>query len=183
MYLASLSESISPEALLGLPASTSIVVIGCGDPGLIPMYATETACKFPIYTDPNRKLFGALGMVKTLEMGKKRPAYQKLGMWRSSWDSIVLGLKQLPSGLAHKSGDPRQVGGEFLFESAEGEEKEVTWCHRMRTTRDHTDVPELMGILGLDEQGKPIEDVGMWEKAVAQGKANRIASQKKEAQE
>ncbi|KAK7975651.1 hypothetical protein PG989_014114 [Apiospora arundinis] len=35
------------------------------------------------------------------------------------------------------------------------EEKKVTWCHRMRTTRDHVEIPELMEVLGLDSEGAP----------------------------
>ncbi|KAK8120729.1 hypothetical protein PG999_004849 [Apiospora kogelbergensis] len=35
------------------------------------------------------------------------------------------------------------------------EEKKVTWCHRMRTTRDHVEIPELMEVLGLDGDGAP----------------------------
>ncbi|KAL2023776.1 hypothetical protein VTK56DRAFT_1043 [Thermocarpiscus australiensis] len=40
-------------------------------------------------------------------------------------------------------------------EEDEGEDKVVTWCHRMRTTRDHTEVPELMEVLGLEGHGRP----------------------------
>ncbi|KXJ91068.1 AhpC/TSA antioxidant enzyme-domain-containing protein [Microdochium bolleyi] len=35
------------------------------------------------------------------------------------------------------------------------EEKRVTWCHRMKTTRDHAEIPELLEILGLSEDGTP----------------------------
>lgn len=31
------------------------------------------------------------------------------------------------------------------------EEKRVTWCHRMKTTRDHAEIPELIEVLGLDQ--------------------------------
>ncbi|KAH6652970.1 hypothetical protein BKA67DRAFT_659622 [Truncatella angustata] len=31
-----------------------------------------------------------------------------------------------------------------------GEEKKVTWCHRMRNTRDHVEIPELVDVLGLE---------------------------------
>lgn len=44
-----------------------------------------------------------------------------------------------------KGGDLSQVGGEFLFE-----EGKVTWCHRMKNTRDHAEIPELRVALGLD---------------------------------
>lgn len=80
---------------------------------------------------------------------------------------VLQGLKQVKSGLATKAGDQRQVGGEFLFEPAEitspiptpneekkeneysSEEKSITWCHRMKSTRDHTEIPELKKLLGL----------------------------------
>lgn len=162
-------------------------MIGCGDPALIDMYVHETNCRFPVYTDPTRSLFHALGMTKTLQMGAK-PAYMRKSMTRSIVDSIVQGVKQLPTGNVLKMGDQRQVGGEFLFEprniltpvttprdekfqpmdtledpqdSAPGrengrrkdygdEEKRVTWCHRMKTTRDHAEIPELIEVLGLD---------------------------------
>ncbi|KAM0261865.1 hypothetical protein ACHAQJ_002068 [Trichoderma viride] len=198
-YLRTLSEAITPDALLRLPISTFITVVGCGDPGLIDMYAKETGCPFPIYTDPTRSLFDALGMVKTLTMGT-RPAYTKKSTSRGIFDSIVQGLKHVPKGLALKSGDHRQVGGEFLFEpfhiatpistpkeeqdpkfgsfeepdSGKGkveeeraEEKKITWCHRMRTTRDHAEVPELMEVLGLDSTThKPaVKDEKRWEEA------------------
>ncbi|KAL7949428.1 AhpC/TSA antioxidant enzyme domain-containing protein [Trichoderma barbatum] len=205
-YLRSLSEVITPDSLLRLPISTFITVVGCGDPALIDMYAKETGCQFPIYTDPTRSLFDALGMVKTLNMGDK-PAYAKKSTSRGIFDSIVQGLKHVPKGLALKSGDHRQVGGEFLFEPYQvstpvttpqveqhpqfgtienpqngngkakadddrAEEKKITWCHRMKTTRDHAEVPELMEVLGLDSLAHTpaVKDEKRWEKATRERK-------------
>ncbi|KAL3963323.1 hypothetical protein ACCO45_000327 [Purpureocillium lilacinum] len=195
-YLRSLSESIKPEALLRLPISTFVVVVGCGDPALIDMYVEATGCPFPVYTDPTRSLFDELGMVKTLALGAK-PAYMKRG------------LRSIPRGLALKSGDQRQVGGEFLLEPLDAvtpigtpqderhkraaigtaepqggqdgadddpiEEKRVTWCHRMRTTRDHAEIPELMEILGLDGHGQPIKDEKRWSKALQERKGTGLS--------
>lgn len=172
------------------------------------MYAEATGCPFPIYTDPKRALFDTLGMIKTLGLGE-RPAYMKKSMLKSSLDSVVQGLKQIPKGLAHKSGDSRQVGGEFLFEPLQlatplttpqdeaplqsfegrvaegskptddtesfGEAKTVTWCHRMKTTRDHAEIPELMEVLGLDGQGKPIEDEKRWTAALQSRKGTGLS--------
>lgn len=174
------------------------------------MYAKETGCQFPIYTDPTRSLFDALGMVKTLNMGDK-PAYAKKSTSRGIFDSIVQGLKQVPKGLALKSGDHRQVGGEFLYEPFQvstpvttpheeqhpqfgtferpangngngngkareeeerAEEKKITWCHRMKTTRDHAEIPELMEVLGLDSQAHVPDpkDEKRWVEATRQRK-------------
>ncbi|KAH8171415.1 ahpC/TSA antioxidant enzyme domain-containing protein [Sarocladium implicatum] len=47
------------------------------------------------------------------------------------------------------------------------EEKKVSWCHRMRSTRDHTEMPELMEVLGLEGHGRPAEDEEVWKKALA----------------
>ncbi|KAK2593882.1 hypothetical protein QQS21_008402 [Conoideocrella luteorostrata] len=202
-YLRTFSESISPESLLQLPVSTFVVVVGCGDPALIDMYIEATKCPFPIYTDPTRSLFNELGMTMTLALGS-RPAYMKKSMWKSSLDSIGQALRFVPKGLVLKSGDQRQVGGEFLFEpldlvtpittpqderpmtmgsfqdpssggNAQVEEKKVTWCHRMKTTRDHAEIPELMEVLGLDGHGKPIEDQDRWSKALASRKGTGLS--------
>ena len=216
--------------------------MGCGDPGLIDMYAEATDCQFPVYADPTRKLYDELGMVKSLAPGAK-PAYMKKSMLSSAFQSVFQGLRQVKNGLALKGGDQRQIGGEFLFEplsvmtpcdeldrqlhrstasmaartlpnsAPEGglngagktaspppeagqietpggdaplanggpyspdddsrpasEDKTVTWCHRMRTTRDHAEIPELMEILGLDGDGQPIKDKKRWSAAVRQRK-------------
>lgn len=264
-YLRTLSASITPESLLDLPIPTFIAVVGCGDPGLIDMYVNETGCRFPVYSDPTRRLFDELGMVRTLALGA-RPAYQRKSMISSVFSSVVQGLKQIPNGKATKAGDQRQIGGEFLFEpltvttpgeeiekrlgehrdyranlanarlSSEdaaaaaadtgvsgagsggdaaangdktaakteeeikaalsrsgsiappeaqiqqedeadepGEEKQVTWAHRMRNTRDHAEVPELMEILGLDGQGQPIKDKKRWSKALETRKGTGVS--------
>ena len=191
-YLRTLSAAIHPDSLLHLPISTFIAVVGCGAAELIDTYASETACPFPIYTDPTCKIYSALGMVRTLSLGPK-PAYTRKSLASTIAAGVVQGLKQVRTGLATKAGDQKQVGGEFLFEpfsvtspmdepqhhSAAGvhrkpsvglnslgdgtlrheaaqerdgiEGKRVSWCHRMKTTRDHVEIPELMEVLGLDE--------------------------------
>lgn len=157
------------------------------------MYAEATSCPFPIYADPTRALYNELGMVRTLAMGAK-PDYQRRSTLGSVVASIVQGIKHVPTGRAFVGGDYQQVGGEFLFEpvdgiqspvaspSAEGGEqkelglgvgkldtaveKQVTWCHRMRNTRDHAEVPELREVLGLDGHGEPGKNRRRWSKAV-----------------
>lgn len=211
-YIRALCESIKTDALLGLPVSTFITIIGCGDPGLIQMYADATNCPYPIYTDPNRKIYKNLGMIQTKTLGTK-PAYVKHSFIGLTLQGIKKGLPFLSSGLAFKYGNVMQVGGEFLFEPAdvatpissprresvsqpplsEGaptqhaqgsqrtsashhededydpygtEEKRITWCNRMKTQRDHVEIPELMEILGLDGDGQPIKDEKRWAKAL-----------------
>ncbi|KAI0971560.1 AhpC/TSA antioxidant enzyme-domain-containing protein [Xylaria arbuscula] len=196
-YLRTLSASITPEALLGLPVSTFIAVIGCGTHELIDSYVKETGCPFPVYADPTRRLYAELGMARTFSLGS-RPAY--LGdktVAHTVVSGIRQGLRQVKTGLVTKMGDQRQVGGEFLFEPASGlvetpiaspaagaaeggedsvvEEKCVTWCHRMRTTRDHAEIPELMEILGLQGDGAPVRDAKRWQKALTARKGTGLS--------
>ncbi|KAI1380905.1 AhpC/TSA antioxidant enzyme-domain-containing protein [Hypoxylon crocopeplum] len=208
-YLRTLSASVTPDALLQLPVSTFIAVVGCGAPQLINSYIQETGCPFPVYADPTRRLYDELGMVRTLAMGS-RPAYlQGKSVAHTVVSGVVQGLKQVKSGLVMKMGDQRQVGGEFLFEPAtltldspistppseedkkleatskdgkpgddedpKVEEKRVTWCHRMRTTRDHAEMPELIEVLGLDGIDAPIKDRKRWEKALKTRKGTGLS--------
>lgn len=67
---------------------------------------------------------------------------------------IGQGLRRVTAGDGWKGGKSAQVGGEFLFETTEDEQgsetTKVTWCHRMKSTRDHAEVAELRQVLGLD---------------------------------
>ncbi|KAF3388385.1 Thioredoxin-like protein AAED1 [Penicillium rolfsii] len=148
-YIRALAASIQPDELLKLPIPTSLAIIGCGDHGLIDFYAKETGCPFPIYADPANTLYDDLGMASTWALGPK-PEYVKKNMARVVSESIIQGLKQFSSGLATKGGDTKRVGGEFFFEPMPEGGKMVSWCHRMKTTRDHTGVKELAKVLDKD---------------------------------
>lgn len=160
------------------------------------MYQEATSCPFPIYADPTRKLYDLLGMTKTLDLGS-RPDYQRVSLVTVMAQGVFQSIKQLKGGKALKGGSYAQVGGEFLFEpvnintpssspaivlddgskqlganipSADGEEKRVTWCHRMKNTRDHAELPELREILGLDGLGIPGKNKKRWSKAILERK-------------
>ena len=107
-------------------------------------------------------------MTRTLNLGSRSPEYMdhtsitKLAL-RSIWQEFRAG-RQMLSG-----GDFWQVGGEFVFETTpspsssqaqDGTEKEkeksrgetkVTWCHRMRNTRDHAEMTEIKSVLGISD--------------------------------
>ncbi|KAF2644116.1 hypothetical protein P280DRAFT_466800 [Massarina eburnea CBS 473.64] len=142
-YLRELSASITPDSLFALDEPTFITVIGCGRPDLINMYTEATNCPFPIYADPTGKLYEYLGMTRTLDLGKK-PSYIQSNLLVTSLQSIAQALKTGTNAL--KGGDFKQVGGEFLFEGGE-----CVWVHRMRHTRDHTEIKEMREKLGLTE--------------------------------
>ena len=141
-YIRAITSSITPEDLSALPVQTSITIIGCGSPDLINHYASVTECHFPIYADPTRKLYDVLGMTSTLFGGSNQPEYQKRGILGMTVESIYQGLSTGTGAL--KGGNFSQNGGEFLFENGK-----VTWCHRMKNTRDHTEVVDLQKIIGM----------------------------------
>ncbi|KAL8811158.1 MAG: hypothetical protein Q9223_005058 [Gallowayella weberi] len=148
-YLRSLSTSITPETLNKLSPPIDIRIVGCGQPDLIPMYARETECPYPIYADPSKKLYAELGMTRTLSLGPKSPQYMQYSLPSAM---VRAGYQVLKAGRsAFKGGDYWQVGGEFIFEDAQ-----VTWCHRMKNTRDHAEVPEMRRQLGLDGARPPL---------------------------
>ncbi|KAI4225514.1 MAG: hypothetical protein L6R36_003863 [Xanthoria steineri] len=148
-YLRSLCSSVTPEVLQSLSPPMNMRIVGCGQPELIPMYARETKCPYPIYADPSKKLYAELGMIRTLSLGPKAPQYMQYSLPSAMIRSIYQNLKAGRS--AFKGGDYFQVGGEFIFDDGG-----VTWCHRMKNTRDHAEVPELRRQLGLDGAKPPL---------------------------
>jgi len=116
--------------------------------------------------------------------------------------SVVQGLKQIRHGRVTHAGDMQQVGGEFLFEPTalvengglhetpvtspageDGEEKKVTWCHRMRNTRDHAEIPEVREILGLEGEGTRGGNKRRWSKAVGERKGTGLSAMSRTSEE
>ncbi|KAF2231711.1 hypothetical protein EV356DRAFT_451504 [Viridothelium virens] len=152
-YLRTLSASITPSLLSSVSVPTTITVIGCGQPDLIPLYVAATSCPYPIYCDPARSLYQTLGMIRTLDLGKSRPDYIQRSILGAAVQSVIQGLRSGRNAL--KSGDYWQVGGELLVEcEGKGDPGRVTWVHRMRNTRDHAGIGELKKVLGLDGDGR-----------------------------
>ncbi|KAL8817719.1 MAG: hypothetical protein Q9191_008091 [Dirinaria sp. TL-2023a] len=177
-YLRTLASVLTPSSLLQLPTPTSIIVIGCGQPDLIPMYIKETSCPFPIYCDPTKSLYKSLGMTRTLDLGPRNPAYMQMSVpsaiVRSFLQALRAGNKML------SGGDFSQVGGEFLFEKVEDEGEEdrraVTWCHRMRNTRDHAEFSVLKTELGYNGERPPVRK--RWSTGLVRSLSNRRLSWK-----
>lgn len=113
------------------------------------MYVENTGCPYPVYADPTRKLYDILGMTKTLSLGNKTPEYMQKSLFSMVFRSFFQELRAGRNMLS--GGDFWQVGGEFIFETGE-----VSWCHRMKNTRDHAEVSELRERLGLDGENKPV---------------------------
>ena len=151
---------LPPTTLAALSKPASLIIIGCGAPELIPMYRRETKTPFPIYADPSRKIYDVLGMTMTLSLGDKNPKYMQRSLLHGSLASIVQGLRTGRHMLS--AGNFWQVGGEFLFE-ADGI---VSWCHRMKNTRDHSELDVLRKELQMDEAASSVPAVTSGSKTI-----------------
>jgi hypothetical protein len=60
--------------------------------------------------------------------------------------------------------------------SGDYEEKRITWCHRMRNTRDHAEIPELREVLGLDGDGVPGQNRKRWTRALGARKGTGLST-------
>ena len=165
--------------------------MGCGASTLIPSYVELTGCTYPVYADPTQKLYSALDMTRTLSLGSKDPAYINHTLVSGALKSIVQGLKRIGSGDILQAGDMRQVGGEFMYEvkgsgtavdkakTGNGDLKKltVTWCHRMKNTRDHAEISDLRRVLGLDEDEPARRPSQSWRNSgIARGLSNKRQS-------
>ena len=152
-YLQAISRSITKEDYFRIPVPTSLFVVGCGQPDLIPVYKRITGCPFPIFADPSRLLFKKLGMNISLNIGASRPDYMRetsAPAWAAGQVTTIrerLKAEEIRKRDIIRGGNPMQIGGEFLFD-----EGEVVWCHRMRNYRNHAEVKVLRQLLELDEE-------------------------------
>ncbi|PFH47210.1 hypothetical protein AMATHDRAFT_77308 [Amanita thiersii Skay4041] len=138
--------SVKHEALEA--ASSKIVVIGCGDWAAIRAYAATSTFSGPIYADPTRKLFHALGMtIETLARtpaGEKRRSYLTTNVFTNAITSIWNGPLKHPS-LIGKQGNISQLGGEFIL----GPGNTCSFASRMQHTEDHIEIAEIMEKAGV----------------------------------
>lgn len=66
--------------------------------------------------------------------------------------------------------------GDKIGESEGYEEKRITWCHRMKNTRDHAEIPEIREVLGFDEMVEGGKNQKRWSKALSERKGTGISS-------
>lgn len=85
--------------------------------------------------------------------------------------------KDLSTPLGTPGDEGKRLGGTGgAAGEEEGDEKVVTWCHRMRNTRDHAEVPEVREVLGLDGEGVPGGNKKRWSRAVLERKGTGISA-------
>ncbi|KAF9517025.1 hypothetical protein BS47DRAFT_1291551 [Hydnum rufescens UP504] len=152
-YIRSVIDNASEEALDH--SGVKLVIIGNGSPAMAKAYKGMPSynvfqCPYPIYVDPTRAVYNALGMTRrTLNSGaeSEKCTYVRHG----TLGSIGMALKnafKMPIG---KAGNPGQLGGEFLL----GPGIRAEYAHRMSTTRSHTSIKRLLQLANVDMSPMP----------------------------
>lgn len=156
-YVRNLSADLMPGKLEAMPTPTRLVIIGCGDPILIPQYIKETDCPFEIYADTSRKLYTQLGFCVNGEANETPPTYVKKYS-PPLWLNLLISGKMAAKTMKTSGGLINQNGGEMIWIDGK-----LKFIHRMRNTTDHVEVEELEQImktqdLELSEQADAMLD-------------------------
>ncbi|KAM0752035.1 hypothetical protein T439DRAFT_287409 [Meredithblackwellia eburnea MCA 4105] len=127
-------------------AGVKLVIIGCGEWEYIKPYRDLLQTPFPIYADPTKQTYIALGMtMRTLDAGKETPEYVKTTALGNVMMSI--GQKALKMGrILGNPGDIKQLGGEFVL----GPGNTCSYVRRMENTRGHSPLAELLAAAGVE---------------------------------
>ncbi|CAE6427898.1 unnamed protein product [Rhizoctonia solani] len=142
-YMSSIVHLTEPSLIQ--KAGVKLVIIGNGSPGMIKSYKTDVFhCPYEMYTDPDRKVYNALGMtLRTNDGGseQEKGSYVKHGTFTGTMMVLKRALK-MP--LAN-AGDIKQLGGEFIL----GPGLNCSFASRMHTTRSHTPIRDLLQAAGV----------------------------------
>ncbi|SCZ98714.1 BZ3500_MvSof-1268-A1-R1_Chr3-1g05570 [Microbotryum saponariae] len=151
-FLSFLTSKVKPDLLQS--HNTKLIIIGCGEFGLLDGYKALIDSPYDIYADPDLSVYTPLGMTRrTLDQGKfganNKPEYlvRSVNVVPTAFSNIVTSIRnvfKMGKPMAN-SGDIRQLGGEFVFDS----QKRAVFVHRMENTRGHAKLAEILGAAGV----------------------------------
>ncbi|KAJ7594020.1 hypothetical protein C8J56DRAFT_776337 [Mycena floridula] len=142
-YMFSISRNLS--AAIFNASGLHLIIVSNGAFEMIKAYRKIFRTPFALYTDPEHAVYQALGMThKSLEPGP-RGSYIRHGM--ISGVGMVVG-NAVKSGmpLLKNAGEISQLGGEFIL----GPGLQASFAHRMRYTRDHIPILDVVSHAGVD---------------------------------
>jgi hypothetical protein len=161
-YMDSIIKEVSPEALE--EADVDLIIIGNGSNKMIDGYKSEWAhgfrflvdhradivadksfrCPFKMYTDPTLALYRALGLTRqTTDAGPDEEKGDYLV--QSGLEQTVSTIKRATKMPLRNPGHFLQLGGEFVFDGT----LNVTYTHRMTTTRSHAPIRDVCARAGV----------------------------------
>ena len=132
-------RALAQSHLLTQNPNITTIIVGPGLHQALPRYIQQTGNPpFQFYADPDLALYKALRVTRrSLDMGD--PAKGHVPSHHTKTSSTVLKsvVETISSGsLISKGGDFKQLGAEFLFDT----HGNPVFAHRMRHTRDHSEV-------------------------------------------
>jgi len=155
-YMYSVMREVDPVALGR--AGVKLVVISHGSPAMIRAYRQifRMPPSIPLFTDPSRTLYRALGMtLRTLDGGPEddKGDYVRHGQL-AGIGMVVKNAIVTRMPIYAKGGDVKQLGGEFIL----GPGLSCSYASRMHTTRSHTSISDLLIHAGVEP--RPDSDHG-----------------------
>ncbi|SNX85718.1 uncharacterized protein MEPE_04427 [Melanopsichium pennsylvanicum] len=127
-------------------ANLDFVIIGQGDWHVIKAYREVMKVPYPMYADPKRNVYRALGMtLRTNDANPvcARPDYASMSMTKGILVAIKKGLFDMP---IRNPGDMKLLGGDFIL----GPGLQCSFTHRMTTADGHMDLPRILAQAGCD---------------------------------
>ena len=113
------------------------IVIGNGTPLMAEAFAEETGLAVPLYTNPGREVYAALGA--------KRPglsAFLNPGLYWNGFKAAIRGFFPKPV-----KGDAAQLGGVFLVQPGGA----MPYAYRSDLAGDHPSAEELLRVVGAKQ--------------------------------
>ncbi|KAK8845349.1 hypothetical protein IAR55_006062 [Kwoniella newhampshirensis] len=125
-------------------AGIRVIIISNGSWKIIKTYKRLFKCPFPIYVDGPRRLYQLMGMTKmTNDFGplfRGRAAYHQ----RAVPGQLVQSLTNIFRMPLANPGTLTQLGGEFILSPGWN----CDFAHRMSTTSDHMEAPDVLRLAG-----------------------------------
>ncbi|KAG8626264.1 hypothetical protein KVT40_005209 [Elsinoe batatas] len=140
-YVKALSHQLPPERLAKMDPPTKLVVIGCGDPVLIPKWTEQTECPYEVYADPSRQLYLKLGFAINTEANAVVPQYVQKHA-QTPFQNILRCFGLVAATAKVNAGVVSQNGGEMIWIDGQ-----LRFIHRMKNSTDHTETFELVRLL------------------------------------
>jgi hypothetical protein len=157
----SISRNVSPEILA--EKGVNLVIISNGSYSMIKSYRSVFSfpeirsfpdmsileifrTPFAVYTDRKHAVYNALGMtLQSLDAGPMRPEYVRHGAV-SGIGMVLANAVKVRMPIWKAGGDIAQLGGEFVL----GPGLQCSFAHRMRYTRSHIPILEVVKAAGID---------------------------------
>ncbi|XP_069126960.1 peroxiredoxin-like 2C [Argopecten irradians] len=128
-------------------ADVGIVAIGPAPFKFIKTFKEDTDFSFPLFTDPERKVYKALNLQENLVHGDSRNSKHVkqnlfMGTLKSTWNALKVGELE---------GNIKQQGGAFIL----GPGDVVHFAHIDKNSLDHTPINDLLEKAGVDPVSFP----------------------------